>query len=678
MGKSSGSIWVSLGLRTAEFTKGIKKAKGQLNGFQKFGAGLKGMFNPLTVGIGVVAGLGAAIGDAIGIINDFEKANSELKAVLGGTDAQMASLSNQAKALGATTAFTASEVSGLQKEMAKLGFNSSQIENMTEATLNLAAAAGVELSEAAQFAGASLNAFGLNSQDAGHITDVMALSFASSALDMEKLSETMKTAAPIAKATGVSFEVATAAAGKLADANITGSKAGTDLKNIFSELVKDGKPFQESLNDIAAELNGASTKAEKLAIAEKLVGERAKGSLLILADQKDELGKLAGEFLNADGTAKKMADTMLDNVSGSMTKASSAYEGFVHSLNKGSGVVSKVLKGAVDAVASLLGEMTKLTNSESAMGFFERFAALTNPALGAMLDARDASEKLKEKVEEVAEVMPDLAKGAEEVVASTKEFTKAQQDAALKARNLTLNLEALKDVDLGNFNEKNLDAVGKLKDALKIDQPLKLAIPIIPDLQIDPSAEVTGKITGEMIKAGEDAGAALSSSLQSAAQQGLVGLGEVLGSGGGAEEFGAVLIGGFAGLLSSFGEQMISLGLGMIALQAALALGPLGAGLAIAGGVALIATAAAIKGSMEQSSATGFAQGGLVTGSVFANIGEGIGTTPTNPEVIAPLDKLKSFMNPEGSGGGEVKFRIQGNELVGILKRQNKSNNYSN
>ena len=122
---------------------------------------------------------------------------------------------------------------------------------MTEATLKLAAAAGVELSEAAQFAGASLNAFGLNSTNASHITDVMALSFSSSALDMEKLSETMKTAAPIAKATGVSFEVATAAAGKLADANISGSKAGTDLKNIFSELVKDCKPFQQSLSDIA-------------------------------------------------------------------------------------------------------------------------------------------------------------------------------------------------------------------------------------------------------------------------------------------------------------------------------------------------------------------------------------------------------------------------------------------
>ena len=40
MGKSSGSIWVSLGLKTSEFTKGIKRSRKELNGFQKFGQGM--------------------------------------------------------------------------------------------------------------------------------------------------------------------------------------------------------------------------------------------------------------------------------------------------------------------------------------------------------------------------------------------------------------------------------------------------------------------------------------------------------------------------------------------------------------------------------------------------------------------------------------------------------------
>jgi len=672
MGKSSGSIWVSLGLRTADFTKGIKKARGQLNGFQKFGQGLKGMFNPLTVGIGIVAGLGIAISGAVKIFNDFQKANSELDAVLGATDAQMESLTKQSKALGASTAFTATEVAGLQKEFAKLGFDPSQIQNMTEATLNLAAAAGVELSEAAQFAGASLNAFGLQSSDAGHITDVMALSFASSALDMEKLSETMKTAAPIARATGVSFEQATAAAGKLADANISGSKAGTDLKNIFSELVKDGKPFQESLEDIATKLNGASTKAEKLAIAEKLVGERAKGSLLILVDQKDALAKLATEFQNTDDDARKMADTMLDNVSGSMTKASSAYEGFILSIEDGNGIISKAMKAIVDGFTESISVLTEF--NESDLGIFERIASLVNPYARQLIKAREATKEVKEEIEEVTEVMPDMTSKTEASTTSWNALTKAQQKTAVATRKMREEIAKSSKIELIAPNITGV--VDSIRKEIENQQPPKLAIVITPELSLgEGTAE---NLEMNTLQAGRDAGIALSGALVGAAQEGLVGLGEVLGSGGGAEEFGAVLLNGFSGLLQGFGEQMIQLGLGMIALKAALALGPLGAGLAIAGGVALIAIASSIRGSMSDAGSTGFAAGGLVTGSVFANIGEGRGTTKTNPEVIAPLDKLKSFMPNNGEGGGVFEMEVKGTSLVAVLKRTGKSASFSN
>ena len=52
---------------------------------------------------------------------------------------------------------------------------------------------------------------------------------------------------------------------------------------------------------------------------------------------------------------------------------------------------------------------------------------------------------------------------------------------------------------------------------------------------------------------------------------------------------------------------------------------------------------------------TGFAEGGLVTGPTTALIGEGIGTTASNPEVVAPLDKLKSMM-----GGGNQNIIVEG------------------
>ncbi len=50
-----------------------------------------------------------------------------------------------------------------------------------------------------------------------------------------------------------------------------------------------------------------------------------------------------------------------------------------------------------------------------------------------------------------------------------------------------------------------------------------------------------------------------------------------------------------------------------------------------------------------------FAKGGLVTGPTVGLIGEGIGTTASNPEVIAPLDKLKQFI-----GGGAQNVVVEG------------------
>ena len=57
-----------------------------------------------------------------------------------------------------------------------------------------------------------------------------------------------------------------------------------------------------------------------------------------------------------------------------------------------------------------------------------------------------------------------------------------------------------------------------------------------------------------------------------------------------------------------------------------------------------------------------FAKGGLVTGPTTALIGEGIGTTASNPEVVAPLDRLKQFMGG-GSQNVVVEGVIKGNDI---------------
>ena len=87
-------------------------------------------------------------------------------------------------------------------------------------------------------------------------------------------------------------------------------------------------------------------------------------------------------------------------------------------------------------------------------------------------------------------------------------------------------------------------------------------------------------------------------------------------------------------------------------------------------GIALgLAAVAAIVAAMK--SIPKFADGGIVSGPTLAMVGEYAGASG-NPEVIAPLDKLRSMLAPsQGYGSGDVNFRIKGRELVGLIEKEN-------
>lgn len=84
-------------------------------------------------------------------------------------------------------------------------------------------------------------------------------------------------------------------------------------------------------------------------------------------------------------------------------------------------------------------------------------------------------------------------------------------------------------------------------------------------------------------------------------------------------------------------------------------------GFGIAAGFVSAATA-----MVEAVGVMPFANGGVVSGPTLALVGEYAGAS-NNPEVIAPLDKLRSMIQPQGGIGGNVRFEIEGRKLVGVI-----------
>ena len=158
---------------TLKLRKDVQKLNGQLSKAEQSGGQFQRqvgkypkIFGGFTAAIGGaflgVTGFVRVMGDAIKTAMEFEQSNANLASVLGKSRSEIGALTEDAKRLGAVTSFSASEVSTLQTEFAKLGFKENEILAATEATLDLAAATGSELGEAAAVAGATLGGFGLN------------------------------------------------------------------------------------------------------------------------------------------------------------------------------------------------------------------------------------------------------------------------------------------------------------------------------------------------------------------------------------------------------------------------------------------------------------------------------------------------------------------------------------
>lgn len=301
--------------------------------------------------LGIAFGISTVVRGAFNSITSFEDANAKLSAVLGTTTDKTKDLQAVQRELGRSTSFTAGEVAELQVELAKLGFSQQDIVDSTEGILLLAKASGTDLANASEIAGSTLRAFGLATSETGHLADVMAKSFSSSALDITKFKESMKFVAPVSKSANVSLEETTALLSILANNGIKGSQAGTSLKRIMSEMAKTGKPLKEALQDVA-------DAGIDLTSAQDEVGRSAQTSLLILADNIDKIDGFTESYENADGSAKAMADTMDNTLSGSLARLNSAWEGFLLDMNDGASA-SNGLRVTLDFLAN---NLTTITN----------------------------------------------------------------------------------------------------------------------------------------------------------------------------------------------------------------------------------------------------------------------------------------------------------------------------
>lgn len=290
-------------------------------------------------------------------MKDFETSNSKLAAVLGTTQKGIEKLTESAIALGRKTEYTASQVTELQTELAKLGFSQGDIIAMQSGVLKFAAAVGTDLGSAAARAGATMRGFSLTAEETGDMLATMALSTSKSALSFEYLDETLGKVVPVTRSFGLDTRATVALLGAMANAGIDASSAGTALRRIMAELSNSGSKLNsmlgkqpKTMEDVIAGLKSLRDRGIGVTEAFDLVGKYAGATFLALVNGASDCETLYWELSNVDGALNDMYRTMTNNVEGSIKKLSSAWEGFLLRLRKSTGPINRMIKGLTKIV----------------------------------------------------------------------------------------------------------------------------------------------------------------------------------------------------------------------------------------------------------------------------------------------------------------------------------------
>lgn len=302
--------------------------------------------SPITIALSA-AGVGLGVNDIVSTYTGFTTGMSTVRAITSATTEEFQMLNQTAKELGANTVFSASQAAEGMKYLGMAGWDVNQIISAMPGLLDLAAAGQTELGTAADIVSDVMTAMKMSADQASRAADIFARTATSSNTTIEGLGNTMKYAAPIAHAFGMSLEQVSTIAGMMANSGIKGEMAGTALRSSLlrlssptSEMAgvmkKLGLSFQDSggkmkdigqiVSDLSDSFAGLS-QAKQLEYAQALFGTEAASAWVGVINQGSAAyDALYRKIVNSTGAAKEMAAIQLDNLAGDTEELSGAVE----------------------------------------------------------------------------------------------------------------------------------------------------------------------------------------------------------------------------------------------------------------------------------------------------------------------------------------------------------------
>lgn len=381
-------------LETKQFQRGIGKIKQQLSTFGNF---LKGAFT-----IGSITMFGKAMVEAS---MEFEDAMARVKSVCNATTEEMQMMTAEARKMGETTRYTATEAAKAMENLVRNGLSAEQATKALSSVLQLAQANAIGLDEAAVILTNTLNMFNLSVNEAARVNDVLSSTAANTATNVSELYDALANAAPVASVLGFNIEEVNAALGALAQRGVKGADAGTQLRMAFVKLtdpaiLKKLKDYNINIDEQTIKADGLAGTFRKLYNAQLSMTQLVdifsqKGAAgmanLIMAYQQFE--RVLNITENSMGTTERMFGQSMGNMNQEIKVLISVWESFLITMgNKTSGIfvgIVRLLQNLINNFKTVGGTIMNLASvavpllSKAITGLVQRWKAASAAAVAA-------------------------------------------------------------------------------------------------------------------------------------------------------------------------------------------------------------------------------------------------------------------------------------------------------
>lgn len=324
------------------------------------------------------AAMVAAAGVAVMAFANFDQSMSNVEAATHESAENMELLREAALVAGADTVFSATEAAGAIEELAKAGISTADIlGGGLQGSLDLAAAGGLDVAEAAGIASIALQQFELDGEDVTHVADLLAAGAGKAMGSVSDLGNALRQSGQVANSTGLSIEETTAALSAFASAGLLGSDAGTSFKAMLQRLTPQSAEAQAKMDELGisaydaqgnfiglSEFSGnlqeslkdLTPEARNAALA-TIFGSDAVRAATVLYDEGEQGVRDWIAAVDDQGYAAETAAIRMDNLKGDLEQLSGSVETALIGLGEGANGPLRDLVQGVTELVNKFGEL---------------------------------------------------------------------------------------------------------------------------------------------------------------------------------------------------------------------------------------------------------------------------------------------------------------------------------